>query len=133
MNQKLQNKLFKKYPKLLKINNPPQTPFDQWKIECGDGWYGILDNLFDFIQNKIDNCYPKIKQVNILQIKEKFSTLRIYTNYSNQEIDGAIDFSSHLSSKICEFCGDTKTTKLRKEGWLKTLCNECNKNRYKDK
>lgn len=46
MNKKLQDELIAKYPKIFK---------DLRYIECGDGWYTLIDTLCDSIQRLIDN------------------------------------------------------------------------------
>ena len=31
------------------------------------------------------------------------------------------------ASKTCEYCGFKPATNVSNEGWIKTLCNNCNK------
>lgn len=56
MKIKLQEKLFKKYPKIF---GQKDLPMDQtcmcWGIDCGDGWYWLIDNLCDTIQKYVDS------------------------------------------------------------------------------
>lgn len=55
-----------------------------------------------------------------VQIKEKFGTLRLYIDGCYPYINGVIDMAEHMSSHICEKCGQIgKTYSL---GWHKTLC-----------
>jgi hypothetical protein len=63
--------------------------------------------------------YPKIEAV---QVKEKFGTLRFYTNRSDEYIDGAISMAGQMSSVTCETCG--KPGELQGGGWLYTACEE---------
>jgi len=70
MKAELQEKLFKKYPKFfehLKGYEGPILPI-QFGIECGDGWYVLIDSLMDCIHSYIENKekYPDT------QIKSKF-------------------------------------------------------------
>ena len=55
MNQVLEDQLFKKYPKIFKQKDlSPQETCMCWGIECGDGWYNLLDQLCSGIQQHID-------------------------------------------------------------------------------
>jgi hypothetical protein len=44
-----------------------KTPFDYWGIECGPGWKSLYMPLIGRCMNE---------RVTILQVKEKFGTLR---------------------------------------------------------
>ena len=55
MNKQLQNKLFEKYPTIFKDKDEPaDKSCMSWGIECGDGWYDIIDTMCNLIQNHID-------------------------------------------------------------------------------
>lgn len=116
MTSELQNKLLKKYPNILKSL--------QWEIECGDGWFWLIDNLCHKI-DQINNSLSSNQGIYSSQIKEKFGGLRFYTNYSNEKIDDFIKFAEFLSYKICEKCGSTQNVTQNKKGWIKTLCKNC--------
>ena len=125
MNTELQNKLFKKYPKLFRQRElSMQETCMCWGIACGDGWYWLIDNLCNYI-SLMD------KTVEATQVKEKFGTLRFYTNCGSDEIDAAISFAGLLSGKICEVCGSTDA-KVRGKGWLMARCDTCLEKRGKD-
>jgi hypothetical protein len=109
--------LVKKYPEI----------FDtRFYIECGDGWYNLLDFLCKEIQKYLDKePNPDFKAT---QVKEKFGTLRFYTTMCDNYMEKLIEKAEHLSSITCENCGDRG--KLSKKGyWLSTLCNKCRKER----
>jgi len=59
------------------------------------------------------------------QVKEKFGTLRFYGNNFTDEMDKLVDAAERKSAKTCEYCG--KPGKQRNGGWVRTLCNTCNK------
>ena len=92
-------------------------------FENDDGWYNILYNLVSDI-SKLD----KNKEIRVLQIKEKFGGLRFYIsscpNNIFDEVYKKIEQAEFLSEKTCEICG--KEGKIRGEGWLKALCDDCN-------
>ena len=53
MNVKLNKKLISKYPELFGADEV--TPYSQRGIECGDGWYSLLDNTLSLIDNHAKN------------------------------------------------------------------------------
>lgn len=58
----------------------------------------------------------------ILQIKEKWGTLRIYTSRCDEYVQGVIDMAELLSATTCECCGSSG--KLYRQGWHRTLCTQ---------
>ena len=145
MKKELQDKLYKKYPKIFEQRKLPITQTCMcWGVETGDGWYKLLEILCASLQWDTDkNGYP---QVVATQVKEKFGTLRFYYNWgeTKQEVkkkytdrqyahqEGKISFAEHLTETICEGCGAmvgvTQTT-----GWIVTLCHPCLKKYRKEK
>lgn len=63
------------------------------------------------------------KQVVFTQIKEKFGTLRVYTNATDSYCDGVIAMAESMSAHTCEVC--SRPGKQTNTGWIKTLCDEC--------
>lgn len=124
MKQELQEKLFKKYPKIFaqKDLGPKQTAMC-WGIECGDGWFWLLDNLCESLQSFIDNNGSE--QIVCRQIKEKFGELRFYSNGQNKILFGYISFAGRLSQSICETCGTTENVIQTEGGWVQTICQKC--------
>jgi len=119
MDRKLEEQLFKKYPKLLKKSTL------NYGCENDSGWYWLINNLCNCIQRYIDQN-SRVKQIEVTQIKEKFGGLRFYTNHSETLIEGMIWFAEALSYTICEKCGNNDA-KPNSEGWIKTLCGVCRK------
>jgi hypothetical protein len=91
-------------------------------IECGPGWYGLIDKLCIDIQKHIDD--GKFEQIYASQVKEKFGSLRFYIEYGDDYIFDLIEEAEDISYTICEHCGSTKNVKQTK-GWIKTLCEDC--------
>src|SRR5450830_1151991 len=58
------------------------APFDEHGIECGDGWFALIDRLSRACENEIETLMaqgvPKERWPRIAQIKEKFGSLRFY-------------------------------------------------------
>lgn len=59
MDPKLDQYLCKKYPKIFsERDKSPQESCMHWGLECGDGWFSILDALCSSIQRRIDHPPP---------------------------------------------------------------------------
>ena len=82
-------------------------------VKCG--WAHLINDLFDFI----DTQNIKIK---IIQVKEKYGGLRIYTDVINESLDEKIIELERASFKICEDCG--LDGHLRGGSRYRTLCEE---------
>jgi len=63
----------------------------------------------------------------IVQVKEKWGGLRIYISSGPRSMFDFLIKIEKLSFKVCENCG--KTGKPRLNGWVKTLCDKCQKER----
>jgi hypothetical protein len=130
MKLELEQKLIKKYPKILAdINKSPQETLICFGCECGDGWYKLLDSLFKALQRTVDE--DKEPQPVVFQVKEKWGSLSVYLMSGTKTQYALIDMASDLSTKICENCGDMRNVKLRQGGWLHNFCDSCEENRNK--
>lgn len=77
-------------------------------LECEKGWYSRIKYAFQKIE-KARTIEPS-SVFYLLQVKEKFGTLRIYYHYDCSEnlgkiFDALIKEAELESMKICEFCG----------------------------
>jgi len=125
MDKKLQDKLRKKYPKIL---------VGSFSIDFADGWYVLLEKLCDCIQSYVDdNAHLDIAQVEVTQIKEKFGGFRFYNTGGDNRTDGMVWFAERMSYAICEQCGSAKNVFQNKKGWIRTLCSDCVEKNKKDK
>ena len=130
MSQERRQKLFDDYPKLFAKRN--LIPDDRrrypitWGLEHGDGWLAIVEDLCRLIQHHVDqqkkkdSSYP---QIEVLQVKEKFGSLRFYTTGSDEYIDGLISMAESISGRTCESCGNPGT--MRGKGWMRVRCESC--------
>jgi hypothetical protein len=126
--QKKINCLYAEFP--LCFPNPPICGFS---IE--NGWFEIVRDLCSKIEPLIASV-PEDERAEfcIDQVKEKFGCLRFYTGGHIREdvykqINDLIREAEISCNSICEFCGKPGT--IRKGGWLKTLCDDCEKNRQR--
>ncbi len=132
MTKELDEKLCKDYPKIFVDRYADmRTTAMCWGFDCGDGWYWLVDNLCNCIQQYIDNNkHLSISQmvydsVVATQVKEKFGGLRFYYTGGDETIDGMVWLAEHLSYNICEKCGSTQNVTQNTEGWVYTLCKTC--------
>lgn len=123
------NNIMDKYPKIFIEQNLPMSKTCMcWGIKCNIGWYFIIDNLCNYIQNRInkDSTHNgnKIIQVVATQVKEKFGFLHFYYKGGDKQISGAISFAQNLSYVTCEDCGSMENV-TQTTGWIVTLCKNC--------
>jgi hypothetical protein len=116
-----------KYPELF-----GEPPFDLKKtlvgfgFECSPYWYPVLEKGFKRISKIVkDKNYDDFR---IVQVKEKFGTLRIYTQPYIEEVENIIREMENECLTICENCG--APGKLRTNGWFSVLCDDCFYERY---
>lgn len=134
MRDELEQDLCTKYPKIFRDRNAPahESPMSMG-IECGDGWYGIIDRLCSIIQTHVDgkrhahgslsdHDFDLQHQTIAAQVKEKFGGLRFYADNADDYINGAISMAESLSYITCEACGARGAR--RGGAWIRTLCDE---------
>ncbi len=129
MKSELQQKLLKKYPHFFtnerKIYTGEKTVEEdvkellkqkeivlpiQFGFECGDGWFGLISELFACIEQHLNPKYSSKKEkipFQITQIKEKWGGLRVYYYGGDNVVEGMVYFAEHLSYCTCEECGST--------------------------
>jgi hypothetical protein len=136
--------LIEKYPLIFQFRKGRELePFSMFGIECGSGWFPLLNALCYQIQSYIDyqkeanerieqnkKKYPNydqtpfalIPQVVVTQVKEKYGTLRFYYDGGDDTIDGMVRMAEAMSSITCETCGNLG--KMRGRHWFYTACEE---------
>lgn len=96
-------------------NGAPATLADLQAC-VGPGWADILARLVpDLLALGWDGS--------VLQIKEKYGTLRFYIGSASDAVFRRIDEAEKESSTVCERCGGPG--RLRGRGWVVTLCDKC--------
>jgi hypothetical protein len=129
MRPELQNYLLKKFPKLY-TDCGEQKPFTQFGFECDDGWFRLILWLSRYLQDYIDqqnqwsekypDQYLPVKQIKVVQVKEKFATLRFYVDGGNDRTQSIVSFVEYMSGYICERSGRTDDIVVNSKGWNKT-------------
>ena len=121
-----QKELLNKYKKIFRqYKLPPTQTAMCWGLECGEGWYNLIDNLCFAIQKYIDETGAE--QIEATQVKQKFGSLRFYYHPYEVKIDKMIDKAMTESIKTCEDCGDTVGVKISSGVWKTPLCKRCMK------
>lgn len=89
------------------------------------GWYKAFGELFLEDLNKVitDECL--IDTFAFEDIKEKYGSLRVYTNISNKRVNEVIDTYSAISQNVCVMCGKIDVPMLDKLPWISPYCEEC--------
>lgn len=91
-------------------------------LDCGAGWHPLIKELLDKLQKYV-NAFPQLMHFRIVQIKEKWGGLCVYTNFGTDVINKCIEEYEKKSFTICEICG--KSGKLREDlSWIQTLCDD---------
>jgi hypothetical protein len=101
----------------------PRNPFrskivDRYFFEVGDGWLPLMQSL---ITEAIDKGWNR----EICQVKQKYASLRFYTNGITKEVGDVISKYEHIAGDTCEVCGEPG--KMRPGGWIEVLCDEHSK------
>lgn len=85
-----------------------------------------LNKLLELFFYKLKVCHCDNYDANyprVVQVKEKFATLRYYMSASTDKMEDMIREAEQESAVTCEECGQPGV--CRSGGWLKTLCDKC--------
>lgn len=156
MKAELQNKLYEKYPKIFGQKDLPMTQTAMcFGIECGDGWYNIIDNLCAHIQHEVDRPHEDIERYTEL-LKDPELPEATVTYFQQQIVEnrkriipqveavqvkekfGGLRFyiaggnekiddliSFAESMSECTCEQCGRPGEQNKGGWISTLCGEC--------
>jgi hypothetical protein len=100
-------------------------------FECGEGWYPLIFELFDKVQDLIDKT-SEYAILEVVQVKEKWGSLRVYWNFYYKEIEDLTKIYEDESFKVCEKCGSKENVTMHViHGWYTTICDGCYNKREK--
>ena len=115
MNQELANKLYQKYPKIFRdrVKSMEETCMC-WGLECGDGWYNILDVMCQSLTYSYSTGWSdpnsdkffdiSAPQVVARQVKEKYGTLRFYFHLEfTDEISKAAEIHPEIRDILARY------------------------------
>lgn len=120
MDKPLDQHLYETYPELYRdrFGSPTQTLMC-WGFECGNGWFPLLDSISTLLTNQCRD--QSIASANVIQVKEKFGSLRFYFNGGDAFCEGVVDMAESMSEQLCEICGAPGEIN-RLNGWLACYC-----------
>lgn len=119
MNQETAKNLYAKYPKCFAGGEIP--------ISCGNGWAMLIEHLLDHIQGSINKLPVETQaEVFVVQIKQKFGSLRVYMSKEIPNISKVISFAESISATTCEECGGISSTDINNSRY-NNLCLKCEK------
>jgi hypothetical protein len=124
MRKELEEKLVKRFPTWFNGDGDVRHTLMSFGFQCGDGWFNILWRLCANLEPLATELEKETgKRFEVLQVKEKFGTLRFYVNHHSDPMDERIAEAQEESSHTCEVCGQPGT---RREtgGWVQTVCAE---------
>jgi hypothetical protein len=101
------------YP--MKSYKDPYYSEEEAVQKVGKGWEELVRRVYSAKAN-----IP----IGIIQVKEKWGGLRIYTEHMHEVLDAVIHKVERESFTICEDCGKSATLR-KKNMWYKTLCAGC--------
>lgn len=105
--------------KELKQRFPDLFRNEDMYYSCCEGWKDLIIPICEDLQKR----FPEVW---VFQFKEKFGRLRFYvTGDVDLALDSLISDMELKSATTCEYCG--KPGKIQHGGWMRTLCDECNK------
>lgn len=96
-------------------------------LECDKGWYSIIEEYFDKIQDLLDSGIENdsFVEFEVLQVKEKYAQLRVYYYGGTPAIWKLVEELEESCDNLCETCGKSPAKVYESRGWYKTLCEEC--------
>ena len=128
MKKELDEKLVKDFPKLFKDRYESEYKTAMcWGFECGDGWEPLIRRCAEKLEKLNDSMENSEDYIVASQVKEKFGTLRFYTESYPLDLsiqyNEAINTAETESSVTCEKCGNPGET-LYLYGWFRTVCKD---------
>jgi len=129
MDKNWQQQLKARHPVLLKAHGDRRfrQPIAYYGIECGEGWYALIDELCTDIERALKR--GSLPHAHVQQVKEKLGYLEFYVGMDEESsaIDLLIEKARERSAITCEKCGAAGVR--RTDGWLIVLCDTHHKHR----
>lgn len=123
MREELEITLVREFPQIFRdYGKSPQETCMSWGCEHSDGWYGIIRAMCFAISRHIEHTDKPI-DFKFTQVKEKFGTLRVYSEGADEFIRGVIRMAENMSAATCEVTGGPGQM-CRKGHWFRTLSRE---------
>ncbi len=96
--------LCQRHPQLFQHRHAdPQTCAMGWGLQCGDGWFDLIDILCESLQQETE--HGDAPQAVAMQVKQKWGRLRFSVESATERQQAMIDLAEALSARLCEQCG----------------------------
>lgn len=127
MHPKLDELLVSAHPILYRDRNADMSETAMCWGFPGDGWFGLLWELSQVLED-VNNNLPKSEKFFAIQVKEKFGSLRFYISRypigkSGEIVERAIQQAEERSEVECESCGAAAS--IGGKYWASCLCKKC--------
>ena len=124
MRKELEQRLVERWPTWFNTGGDIRDTAMTRGFEHDDGWFDLLWRLCEDLEPLVAEFEQETgSQFEVLQVKEKFGSLRFYVNCRKEgAIRLRIGAAAQESFHTCEVCG--QPGKLREERLIKTLCDE---------
>lgn len=128
MDKHLVDNLAKRFPVLFEyyLNKHELVYAISYGIETGNGWLDIITEALVAIQKEVDAYPPTLQSAfKLHQIKEKFGSLRIHMEVTDDTINNIIREVESYSSNVCATCGSLVDVTQNTHGFVRSLCTQC--------
>lgn len=123
MSPELEQALYDRYPRIFAGRNAsPSESCMGWGCMVGDGWYALLDDLCDKLQQETDR--RGAPQIVATQVKEKFGSLRFRVREASPRQRVWIRRAERASMRTCEVCGRLGSLIHGLESGARTRCDQ---------
>jgi len=92
-------------------------------LDINDGWSNLVMDVIHEVEKENLNL-NKSKKIKVTCVKQKFGSLRIYSENMTARINAVIEKAETISHTICEDCG-SKDKIVESLRWTKAVCEDC--------
>lgn len=105
-------------PYELRDGHDPAQPYTAPRDHVGRGWFGVVKEL---VEDLVKLGWNR----EVLQVKEKFGTLRFYVTQRDEALLDRIAAATEHSGEICERCGKGGSARPSELVRTATRCDRC--------
>lgn len=126
MSPEIEKQIFDRWPHFFTHKSDIRRSAMAFGFACEDGWRDLLWHLFTRIEQTLGDVGNEAETENfeIVQVKQKFGTLRVYAHNTSPRIKALIQEAIAESRSTCEMCGAPGKL-FQNTGWWVTLCAAC--------
>jgi hypothetical protein len=106
MRKELEDKLARRWPAWFDLDADSIASAMARGFECGDGWFNIIWRLCSDLEPLVAELERETGvRFSVVQVKQKFGTLRFYVSHHSDAIDERIEAAALDALRTCEVCG----------------------------